>query len=312
VTRISFVIPCYCSEKTIPIVIEEIHSIMRGNTGYDYEIILVNDFSPDSVYKVISDLAQIDMRIKGIDLAKNFGQHSALMAGYGAAQGDIVVSLDDDGQIPLENVFELIKKIEDGYDVVYASFENNVRGGFRTFGTRMNDIMANILLQKPKELHITSFFAMKKFVCEEIIRYQSPYPYVSGLVLRTTKNVCNISMKQRARLMGASGYNFHKLLSLWLNGFTAFSIKPLRIATIAGAFCAFMGFLFGVWVIIRKLCHPEILAGYSSMVALLLFIGGVIMLMLGLIGEYIGRIYICINQSPQYVVRQTINIDQDE
>ena len=311
-TRISFVIPCYCSEKTIPIVIEEIHSIMRGNTGYDYEIILVNDFSPDSVYKVISDLAQIDMRIKGIDLAKNFGQHSALMAGYGAAQGDIVVSLDDDGQIPLENVFELIKKIEDGYDVVYASFENNVRGGFRTFGTRMNDIMANILLQKPKELHITSFFAMKKFVCEEIIRYQSPYPYVSGLVLRTTKNVCNISMKQRARLMGASGYNFHKLLSLWLNGFTAFSIKPLRIATIAGAFCAFMGFLFGVWVIIRKLCHPEILAGYSSMVDLLLFIGGVIMLMLGLIGEYIGRIYICINQSPQYVVRQTINIDQDE
>ena len=291
-TRISFVIPCYCSEKTIPIVIEEIHSIMRGNTGYD--------------------LAQIDMRIKGIDLAKNFGQHSALMAGYGAAQGDIVVSLDDDGQIPLENVFELIKKIEDGYDVVYASFENNVRGGFRTFGTRMNDIMANILLQKPKELHITSFFAMKKFVCEEIIRYQSPYPYVSGLVLRTTKNVCNISMKQRARLMGASGYNFHKLLSLWLNGFTAFSIKPLRIATIAGAFCAFMGFLFGVWVIIRKLCHPEILAGYSSMVALLLFIGGVIMLMLGLIGEYIGRIYICINQSPQYVVRQSINIDQDE
>ena len=311
-TRISFVIPCYCSEKTIPIVIEEIHSIMRGNTGYDYEIILVNDFSPDSVYTVISDLAQIDMRIKGIDLAKNFGQHSALMAGYGAAQGDIVVSLDDDGQIPLENVFELIKKIEDGYDVVYASFENNVRGGFRTFGTRMNDIMANILLQKPKELHITSFFAMKKFVCEEIIRYQSPYPYVSGLVLRTTKNVCNISMKQRARLMGASGYNFHKLLSLWLNGFTAFSIKPLRIATIAGAFCAFMGFLFGVWVIIRKLCHPEILAGYSSLVALLLFIGGVIMLMLGLIGEYIGRIYICINQSPQYVVRQTINIDQDE
>ena len=98
-TRISFVIPCYCSEKTIPIVIEEIHSIMRGNTGYDYEIILVNDFSPDSVYKVISDLAQIDMRIKGIDLAKNFGQHSALMAGYGAAQGDIVVSLDDDGHM---------------------------------------------------------------------------------------------------------------------------------------------------------------------------------------------------------------------
>ena len=116
-------------------------------------------------------------------------------------------------------------------------------------------------------------------------------------------------MEERERAAGVSGYTFKKSLSLWLNGFTAFSVKPLRIATVIGALCAFLGFLFGFWVVVRKVCNPDILAGYSSMMALLLFIGGIIMLMLGLIGEYIGRIYICINQSPQYVIRQIINIE---
>lgn len=309
---ISFVIPCYRSEKTIEIVVDEIFQLMTGHKKNNYEIILVNDCSPDFVYEVMYKMSCANSHIKCIDFAKNFGQHSALMAGYRVAQGDVVVSLDDDGQIPVEQTFDLINKLEAGYDVAYAGFENNTRGAFRGFGTKVNDAMANILLQKPRDLQITSFFAMKNFICKEIVKYDSPYPYVSGLILRSTRKICNVSMQLRSRLEGKSGYSLNKLLSLWLNGFTAFSVKPLRMATILGFICAAIGFIVGFYTIIHKLIYPMTPAGYSSLMAVLLFVGGIIMIILGLIGEYIGRIYICLNNSPQYVIRQTVNIDDEK
>ena len=309
---ISFVIPCYSSEKTIEIVVDEIYQLMSKHKKNSYEIILVNDCSPDSVYEVICNLSYADSHIKCIDFAKNFGQHSALMAGYRAARGDVVISVDDDGQIPVEQTFDLLNKLEDGHDVAYASFEKNTRGMFRGFGTKVNDVMANILLQKPKELQLTSFFAMKRFICDEIVIYDSPYPYIPGLVLRSTRKICNLSMPLRNRLYGKSGYSLKKLLSLWLNGFTAFSVKPLRMATVLGFICAAIGFMVGFYTIIHKLIYPMTPAGYSSLMAVLLFVSGIIMIILGLIGEYIGRIYICLNNSPQYVIRQTVNFDDEK
>ena len=302
--KLSFVIPCYRSENTIETVVQEIRETVATRPGTDYEIVLVNDCSPDGVWQVIKKLAAADNKIKGICLAKNFGQHSALMAGYGQATGDYIISLDDDGQTPASESFKLVDKLEEGYDVVYGYYQHSAQHLFRRFGTWVNKKMAEAIIGQPKTLRTTSFFIMRKFIVDEIVRYPNPFAYISGLVFRATKNLGNAEVQHRRRLEGRSGYTIAGLIGLWINGFTAFSVKPLRAATFIGVICALVGFLAGLYVVYQKFLNPEIPVGYTSMLATLLFIGGMIMLLLGLIGEYVGRIYISINQSPQYVVRE--------
>lgn len=302
--KLSFVIPCYRSENTIETVVQEIRDTIATRPGTDYEIVLVNDCSPDGVWQVIKKLASEDKHIKGICLAKNFGQHSALMAGYGQATGDYIISLDDDGQTPASESFKLVDKLEEGYDVVYGYYKHSRQHLFRRFGTWVNKKMAEAIIGQPKTLRTTSFFIMRKFIVDEIVRYPNPFAYISGLVFRATKNLGNVEVQHRRRLEGESGYTIAGLIGLWINGFTAFSVKPLRAATFIGVICALVGFVAGLYVVYQKFLNPEIPVGYTSMLATLLFVGGMIMLLLGLIGEYVGRIYISINQSPQYVVRE--------
>lgn len=308
--KISFVIPCYGSEKTLRYVVDEIISAVKAR-GDTYEIILVNDCSPDNVFGVIQELCGEDSNIKGICLAKNFGQHAALMAGYAQCTGSIIVSADDDGQTPLDETYSLIDKLNSGYDVVYGTYPVKRHSRFRNFGSRINEIMMECLMGKPKGLHMTSFFAARAFVIKECLQYKCAYPYVLGLVLRTTKSIANVPVNHRSRMEGASGYSISKLISLWVNGFTAFSVKPLRIASVTGVLSALIGFIFIVYTVVNKFIHPDVPMGYSSLMAAMLLIGGIIMLILGLIGEYIGRIYICLNNSPQYVIREKINIDPE-
>jgi len=302
--KLSFVIPCYRSENTIETVVQEIRDTVATRSGTDYEIVLVNDCSPDGVWQVIKRLAANDNHIKGICLAKSFGQHCALMAGYGQATGDYVISLDDDGQTPASESFKLVDKLEEGYDVVYGYYEHSAQHLFRRFGTWVNKKMAEAIIGQPKTLRTTSFFIMRKFIVDEIVRYPHPFAYISGLVFRATKNLGNVEVQHRRRIEGESGYTIAGLIGLWINGFTAFSVKPLRAATFIGVICALVGFVAGLYVVYQKFLNPEIPVGYTSMLATLLFVGGMIMLLLGLIGEYVGRIYISINQSPQYVVRE--------
>ena len=304
--KISFVIPCYRSEQTIEAVVEEINTTMSTMGAYTHEIILVNDSSPDNTFGVIRALCEKYDFVTGIDLARNFGQHAALMAGMRASDGDIVVCLDDDGQTPANEVGKLLDKLQEGYDVCYASYGKKQHSGFRNFGSKVNELMTRIMLGKPKELKVSSYFAAKRFIVDDMLRYEQSYAYVIGLVLRATKNVANVEVNHRARSVGESGYTLAKLFSLWFNGFTAFSIKPLRIATGIGCFCACSGFLYGIYTIIKKLVLVDVQAGFSALMSVLVFIGGMIMLMLGLIGEYIGRIYICMNNSPQYVIREKV------
>ena len=303
--KISFVIPCYRSEKTLSDVVDEIKTTM-ATIGHEFEIVLVNDCSPDKTFEVIKKLASENDNILGIDLAKNFGQHCALMAGMRHTSGDVVVCLDDDGQTPADEVGKLLDKLDEGYDVCYASYGKKQHSGFRNFGSKVNELMTRIMLGKPKELKVSSYFAAKRFIVDDMLRYEQSYAYVIGLVLRATKNVANVEVNHRARSVGESGYTLAKLFSLWFNGFTAFSIKPLRIATGIGCFCACSGFLYGIYTIIKKLVLVDVQAGFSALMSVLVFIGGMIMLMLGLIGEYIGRIYICMNNSPQYVTREKV------
>jgi len=303
---VSFVIPCYRSEKTIGAVTEEIKNTMAALSGYEYEIVLVNDSSPDGTFKTISALAEGDKHITAIDLAKNFGQHAALMCGMRHTKGDVIVCLDDDGQTPADEVGKLLEKIEAGYDVVYASYGQKQHSGFRNLGSALNARMTEIMLGKPRELSLTSYFAAKRFIIDEMLRYENAFPYVMGLVLRSTKNICNVPVNHRAREEGQSGYNLGKLIGLWMNGFTSFSIKPLRFATYFGAFTACCGFLYALIIVIRFFTVHMAPLGWSSTTALLLIIGGIILLVLGLVGEYVGRIFMCVNSSPQYVEREVI------
>lgn len=309
-TSVSFVIPCYRSEQTITGVVEEIRETMGQLTGYTFEIILVNDCSPDNTFGTIRQLCGKYDNIIGVNLAKNFGQHSAIMAGLHYATGDVCVFLDDDGQTPANEVGKLLETIEQGADVAMASYDHKMHSHFRNWGSRVNECMMHVMLHKPKELFVSSYFAVKRFVADSMLQYSNSYPYLPGLLLRATKNIVNVSVHHREREVGTSGYTLKKLLGLWFNGFTAFSVVPLRIATAAGVISAFVGFLYGIYTIIRKLVDPNILLGFSSIMAAILFIGGMLMIMLGLVGEYIGRIYISLNNSPQYVVREAIGKGQ--
>lgn len=309
---ISFVIPCYRSEKTIPFVIDEIEETLKRRQELSYEIILVNDGSPDNVWDVIADRACSDPHISGIDLARNFGQHCALMAGYAQARGEIIVSLDDDGQTAASEVFELIKKLDEGYDTVYAVYPEYHQSMFRRLGSdfanRMTYSMLDVKEQFPK---VSSYFAMRRFVVDEILKYDHPYPYIAGLILRVTRNIAFVDVEHRKRISGKSGYSLKSLYSLWLNGFTAFSVKPLETGILIGFFLALCGFAFTVVTVIRKILTPEMQAGWSSTISAIMFIGGVIMIMLGLVGEYVGRIYICLNNSPQYVIRKVVGLNEE-
>ena len=305
--KISYVIPCYCSEKTIVGVVNEIKTAMDKIINYNYEIILVDDASGDNTFNMIKSIAKDNENIIAISLSKNFGQHSALMAGFQYVNGDVIVCLDDDGQTPANEVDKLISKIEEGSDVVYARYGNKMHNGFRNIGSKVNDLMTRVLLNKPKDLYISSYFVARRFVIEEVKNYKNSYPYVIGLVLRTTNKISNVDVIHRARTSGESGYTIGKLFGLWFNGFTAFSIKPLRIATLCGGVSAIIGFIYGIYTIVKKLINSAVPLGFSSLMAVIVFIGGMLMLMLGLIGEYIGRIYISINSAPQYIVKEVIN-----
>ena len=304
--KLSFVIPCYRSENTVLTVVDEIENTVDQRPEYDYEIILVNDGSPDNVWDVIKKRAREDDKIIGINLSKNFGQHSALMAGYNNVTGDIVVSLDDDGQTPACDVFKLIDELDKGYDIVYAQYPETHQNWFRRMGSDFTKKVTDYLFDiKGDDRKGSSYFVAKRYLIDEMIKYKNAYPYLAGLVLRSTRNISMVDINHRSRLEGQSGYSIKKLLALWLNGFTAFSIKPLKLGTYLGFFLASLGFIFAIITVIRKLfITPMMEAGWSSIISIMLIIGGAILVMLGLMGEYIGRIYICINNSPQYVIKE--------
>ena len=307
---ISYIIPCYRSENTLGNVISEIEESMNKISGYDYEIICINDGSPDNTWQTIKELSTVYKKLIGINFAKNFGQHAALMAGLRRSKGDIVICLDDDGQTPANEAYKLIDAIEAGADAVYARYEHKKHSIFRNFGSAMNEWMAHVMIGKPKELYVSSYFAARRFVVDEMCRYKGSYPYVIGLVLRTTRNIVNVDVNHRAREIGSSGYTFSKLIKLWMNGFTAFSILPLRVATMAGSIFACLGFIYGIFTIIKKIVLGDQLdvlpLGFSALMSVMVFMGGMLMLMVGLAGEYIGRSYISLNDDPQYVVRDVI------
>lgn len=302
--RISFVIPVYNSENTIARLIESIISIY--SEAEEVQIILVNDNSSDRSEEVCRKKAEEDDRVLLINLAKNFGQHNALLTGLRFADGEVIVCMDDDLQNPPEEAKKLIDAINKNADVVYGNYKELMESPLRKAGSRLNGIMAQILIGKPKGIEITSFFAMKKFINDEVVKYKGPYPYLPGLLFRATSAISSVEVSHMPRKTGKSNYNFSKLVSLWMNGFTNFSVKPLRFASLAGAAAAFLGFIYLAVIVIRKLLNPAVPLGWTSLMAIVLLMGGIQLVTIGLAGEYIGRMFLTANEKPQSVVRSTV------
>lgn len=306
---ISIAIPCYKSRKTIGSVVSEIRSVFQNSPNYDYQIILVNDYPFDDTFELIQQLCREDSKIVGVNLSRNFGQTNAKMAALPHVTGDVLVYMDDDGQHPADGIIPLAKKVMEGYDVVYAYFKEKKHSVFKRFTSFLNAKMLELNGSKQKGIHITSFFAISRLMVDACMNYHSPFPAMAGYINTLAGKTTEIEMTHRARMEGTSNYSLMKLLKLWLTGFTNFSIVPLRLIAMLGMFIAFCGFGFGAFVVISKLVNPSMAAGYTSLMSVFLFLGGLILIALGFIGEYIGRIYMTISGLRQYQVREVVHID---
>jgi polyisoprenyl-phosphate glycosyltransferase len=307
VVRLSIVIPVYRGEKTIVRLVGALIASLAER--YRLEIVLVNDGSPDNSAQVCRGLAERHPFVKFLNLSRNFSEHNAVMAGLNHATGDFVVIMDDDFQNPPGEVAKLVEEIRRGYDVVFSYYGRKQHSWLRNLGSRVNDWFAVMLLDKPRDLYLSSFKVLSRFVVDELVRYDGPYPYIDGLVLRFTRNYSRVLVAHDPRREGRSGYTLRKLVSLYLNMFTNFSILPLRLASCAGLASSVMGLALAVYFVIERVRHPELPAGWASMIVSLFIIAGIQLFSLGMIGEYLGRLFLKDNGRPQFVIREKFNCE---
>ncbi|NLF38895.1 glycosyltransferase family 2 protein [bacterium] len=302
-TAVSIVIPVYNSEKTIGPLVRDLAATL--GPLYRLEIVLVNDGSRDG-----SDRACIEAYrahpdiVRYYSLAKNVGEHNAVMAGLNHAHGRFVVIMDDDFQNPVSEVVKLVDyAAANDVDVVYTYYDRKRHAWWRNLGSRFNDKVANIMLGKPGDLYLSSFKLLDAFLVKEIIKYDLPFPYIDGLILRTTDRIGRVKVEHHERQEGRSGYTLHKLVHLWMNMFTNFSILPLRAAMGFGFLFSAIGLVVGVQTVIEKMTNPDLPVGWAMVVVLLAVFSGVQLVAIGMIGEYLGRMFLSQNKKPQYTVR---------
>jgi len=304
---ISIIIPCYRSAATLPNVVDEIKTVFSAQSHHDYQIVLVNDCSPDNTFEIISKLCEKDKKIVGVNLSRNYGQACARMAALSFVKGECTVCMDDDGQHPAEGIFLLVHKIDEGYDMVYARFHHKKHSLFKRFTSRIFGKLMEAIGVKPKGISTSSFFAWSNFAVEELKKYHSPTPSEGSYLMKVSSRFANVDMPHRARLVGTTNYTLSRMINLAITGFTNFTIVPLRAASVIGIILAIFGLLSGLFLVFRKMVYPDIAVGYTSIMAIVLLLGGIILIVQGLLGEYIGRIYMMLSDMPQYRIRETRN-----
>lgn len=309
-TSISVIIPVYNGAKTLQALVTELKAELAAL--FDLEIVLVNDGSSDNSAEVCLDISKKDANTKFINLSRNFGEHNAVMAGLNFCTGDAAVIIDDDFQNPPSEIIKLIDEIDKGYDIVYSYYSKKEHSFVRNLGSKFNNLVATILIGKPRELYLSSFKALSRFVIDELVKHGDPYPYIDGIILRITRHYSTVLVQHNPRQSGKSNYTLHKLISLWLNMFTNFSILPLRITTITGFLFAIIGFVGAVIFLLEKIQNPDLPVGWASIIISLFVISGVQLMGLGMIGEYLGRMFMRTNGKPQFVVRKAVNCGELE
>lgn len=308
--EISVVIPVYGSARILPALADRLHAALSTTTRAGaFEVVLVHDHGPDDAWQVIQDLGRTRPWLKGVNLRRNAGQHNAVMAGFAHASGRFVITMDDDLQHDPDDIPRIIDSLRAGADLCYVQFESRRHALWKRAGSAFNDIVASALLNKPRNLYLSPFRGMRREICQAALAYHGPFVYVDGLLLQSTANYTMISARHHERQDGKSGYSLRKSISLWLQMATSFSIVPLRLVSLAGLAASALSFVFALGVIVRKLADPDIAVGWPSLIVAILFMGGLQLLALGAIGEYVGRILLNVNNRPQYVVGNTSNID---
>ena len=309
----SIVIPCYKSSKTIRKVVEMTMQEMDRLDRREYEFVLVDDCSPDDgeTMAALMGLVRDYACVKVVELAKNAGQHNAVMAGLNEGSGDVFIAMDDDMQTHPSQLGKLLDEFDKGYDIVYGYYEHKEHSKFRNFGSYVNYMTVRILLKKPKDLKTSSFWVIRKFVRDYAVEYKSAYTHLQGLFLRTTRNISSVPIQHFKREVGTSNYTLKKLIKLWSN-ILGFSIVPLQMSTYTGFFFSLIGILAAIGVIILKFVRPATYIGWPSMMATICFFSGLNLMFMGIIGEYVGRIFLGMSKNPQYVVRQVHHRDASD
>ena len=308
--NIDVIIPCYNSMHSVKEVVEGIIDNLCGE--YQVRILLVNDYSPDNVWEEIRKLCEKHSNVVGINLSRNSGQQSARMAAMAYVEGDYVVFMDDDGQHDSQYISKLIEKLEEGFDIVYATFEKKEQARWKSWGSNFHQVTAEWLEDKPKGIKTSSFFVVRRYIVDQQKEYISPSPVIFGYLMKTTQNIASVPVPHKERIQGRSGYTLKKLMHLWLNAATSFSVVPLRFSSYLGFTSAAVGIVFLIIIVIRKMIYPQIAAGYTSTIAVVLLFSGIVLLMLGLIGEYLGKLFMAVNKVPQFVIKEVINNKERE
>ena len=308
---ISIVIPFYYSEKTIKKVVEITIDEFSKTNRYDCEFVLVNDGSTDGTYEKIKELAEKYPFVQGVNLLRNFGQHNALMAALHYVRGDYVLGMDDDMQTHPSQIHKLVEKIQEGYDLVYGHYGKKKNSTLKNLSSKLNEVSSRILLGRPKEIVSSNFWIITRKVAEEVIKYDSYNPYIDGIFYRVTHNIGNVEVEHHKREVGTSNYTLKKLIRLWL-AYWNYSVIPLRISSVTGGVMAMAGFVAAILTIIRKLVHPGIPVGWASTICVVTVFAGLILMSLGIIGEYLGKIILTLNHTPQFIVRESINTDGEK
>ncbi len=306
---VSIVIPCYYSEKTIRKVVELVMAEFDKNDGYRCEFVLVNDGSRDGTYAEIQKLAAEYSNVRGVNLMRNFGQHNALMCGLHFAVGDCVLGMDDDMQTHPSQIFRLIHKLEEGYDLVYGVYPERKNSAAKNLTSKINEVTSRVMLERPKGISSSNFWIITRAVQMETVKYDSYNPYIDGIFYRVTHNIGNVQVEHFKRESGVSGYTLRKLINLWLR-YWNYSVIPLRVSFFLGVFSVIAGIIITLLVVVNKIIYPDVAVGWSSTLCVVVLLFGLVLLVLGVIGEYLGKIILILNNTPQYIIRETINMAQ--
>jgi glycosyltransferase involved in cell wall biosynthesis len=305
---LSVVVPVYNGAATVG---ELVDALGELSIPGGLEIVLVVDGSPDDSLRVCRALlgtAKVPLTV--IDHARNFGEHNAVLTGLRHARGAYAVTMDDDLQNPPGEVARLLAFARDnGFDAVYTRYSSKEHAAWRNLGSRFTNRVADWLLDKPKGLYLSSFRCISAFVVEQVTHYDGPFPYIDGLVMQATQRVGTLEVEHLPRASGRSNYTFRRLIRLWMNMFVNFSVMPLRLSTLTGLALSVLGALGVAWVVIESVIQRTTPPGWGSIMAAVLLLSGVQLMILGIVGEYLGRLYLTANRKPQSIIREIARND---
>lgn len=299
-------IPVYNSEAIVADTVKQTVRFFESN-GLKFEIILVNDHSTDRSWKVLEELSANDHRVVAIDLLKNYGQHSAVYCAIAHAKGDYLITLDDDLQNPPEEMIHLIRKIHEGHDAVFAEFRKKQHAFTRKIGTRIVDYLNVKVFNKPKELKLTNFRIFTAEVGQRMLQHRTSHPYIPGLVILYSSSMANVLCEHHPRQVGSSNYSLFKILQLVARLLFNYSSYPLKLLTSVGFGVSALSFLTAMFFLVKSATVGSKVQGWTSLMVLVSFLCGFIIIMLGVVGEYLARMMNQLSAKESYHVRKVIN-----